>query len=88
MCYNIIIKDTRDITLAKEKEDCSVVKTIFKIIWNIIAILAVLLTLYFLFANDGSGIQLLKSLFSEGFFQGIKDFFVGIWDGFKSVVGL
>lgn len=43
------------------------VKTIFKIIWNVIAILAVLLTLYFLFANDGNGIELLKSLFSGGF---------------------
>ena len=64
------------------------VKTIFKIIWNVIAILAVLLTLYFLFANDGNGIELLKSLFSGGFWQGNKDFFVGIWDGFKHVVGL
>lgn len=64
------------------------VKTIFKIIWNVIAILAVLLTLYFLFANDRNGIELLKSLFSGGFWQGIKDFFVGIWDGFKHVVGL
>ena len=64
------------------------VKTIFKIIWNVIAILAVLLTLYFLFANDGNGIELLKSLFSGGFWQGIKDFFFGIWDGFKHVVGL
>lgn len=64
------------------------VKTIFKIIWNIIAILAVLFVLYFLFANDGNGIELLKSLFSDGFFNGIKNFFVEIWDGFKHVVGL
>lgn len=64
------------------------IKTIFKIIWTIIAIVAVLLTLYFLFANDGNGIELLKSLFSDGFWEGFKNFFVGIWDGFKHVVGL
>lgn len=64
------------------------IKTIFKILWNIIAILAVLLVLYFLFANDGNGIELLKSLFSEGFFNGMKNFFVEIWEGFKHVVGL
>lgn len=64
------------------------IKTIFKIIWTIIAILAVLLTLYFLFANDGNGIELLKSLFSDGFFEGIKNFFVEIWEGFKHCVGL
>lgn len=64
------------------------IKTIFKILWNIIAILAVLLVLYFLFANDGNGIELLKSLFSEGFFNGLKNFFVEIWEGFKHVVGL
>ena len=64
------------------------IKLIFKIIGWIISVLCVLLTLYFLFANDGNGIELLKSLFSGGFWQGIKDFFVGIWDGFKHVVGL
>lgn len=64
------------------------IKTIFKILWNIIAILAVLLVLYFLFANDGNGIELLKSLFSEGFFNGMKNFFIEIWEGFKHVVGL
>lgn len=64
------------------------VKTIFKVLWAIIAILSVILTIYFLFAYDGLGIELLKSLFSNGFFNGIKDFFVGIWEGFKHVVGL
>lgn len=64
------------------------VKLIFKIIWYIIAIVALLLTIYFLFANSGSGIEQLKDLFSDGFFNGIKDFFVGIWEGFKHVVGL
>jgi len=64
------------------------IKLLFRIIGWIISIACVLLTLYFLFANDGNGIELLKSLFSGGFWQGIKDFFVGIWDGFKHVVGL
>ena len=64
------------------------IKLIFKIIWYIIAILALLLCIYFLFANSGNGIEQLKGLFSGGFFNGIKDFFVGIWDGFKHVVGL
>ena len=64
------------------------VKLIFKIIWNIIAVLALLFTIYFLFANSGNGIEQLRSLFADGFFNGIKDFFVGIWDGFKHVCGL
>lgn len=64
------------------------IKLIFKIIWYIIGILALLFTIYFLFANNGSGIEQLKSLFSDGFFNGVKDFFVDIWDGFKHVVGL
>ena len=64
------------------------VKLIFKIIWYIIVVLAFLLLIYLLFANSGNGIELLKDLFSDGFFNGIKNFFVGIWDGFKHVVGL
>ena len=64
------------------------IKLIFKIIWLVIAILCVLFTIFFLFANNGYGIELLKSLFEDGFFGGIKNFFVGIWEGFKHVVGL
>lgn len=63
-------------------------KIIFKILGALISIVCVLLTIYFLFANNGYGIELLKSLFSDGFFNGLKDFFVGIWEGFKFVVGL
>lgn len=64
------------------------IKTIFKILWIIIAIACVLLTIYFLFSYEGSGISNLKSLFSDGVLNGIKDFFVEIWNGFKHVVGL
>ena len=62
------------------------VKLIFKILWIIISIVCVLLTLFFLFA--GNGIEILKSIFSDGFLTGIKEFFVGIWEGFKATVGL
>ena len=64
------------------------IKAIFKILWIIIAIASVLLTIYFLFSYEGSGIENLKSLFSEGFLNGLKEFFVEIWNGFKHVVGL
>lgn len=63
-------------------------KLIFKIIWLIIAILAILFTLYFLFEGQGAGIQNLKDLFSNGFWEGIKQFFVSIWNGFKFVCGI
>jgi len=62
------------------------IKLIFKILWTIIAIICVLFTIYFLFTANG--IEILKSLFSDGFWNGIKDFFVGIWEGFKHAVGL
>jgi len=62
------------------------IKLIFKILGYIISILCVLLTIYFLFAAEG--IDTLKSVFEGGFFEGIKDFFIGIWEGFKSTVGL
>ena len=64
------------------------VKLIFKIIWTIIAVFCVILTIFFLFESDGSGIESLRSVFSDGFFNGIKTFFVDIWNGFKSTVGL
>lgn len=64
------------------------VKLIFRIIGWIISITAILLVLYFLFADEGSGIAQLRELSSHGFFKGIRDFFVGMWNGFKHVVGL
>lgn len=62
------------------------VKTIFKVIGIILAVICFLFTLYFLFAANG--IEILQSLFEDGIWNGIKDFFVGIWEGFKNTVGL
>ena len=42
-------------------------------------------TIYFLFANDGYGIDMLSEISEDGFFGGIKNFFVDIWRGFKYV---
>lgn len=61
-------------------------KLILKIIAIIIAVVCLLLTLYFLFAANG--LEILESLFSDGIWNGFKDFFVGIWEGFKDTVGL
>ncbi len=47
----------------------------------IVCILIVLMTIYFLFANEAYGIDMLTELFSDGFFGGIKNFFVDIWKG-------
>lgn len=44
-------------------------------------VLMFLMTLYFLFANEAYGIDMLTELFSEGFFAGIKHFFLDIWNG-------
>ncbi len=63
-------------------------KLIGKILGIIILTLCVLFTLYFFFGNNGYGVEAMKDLFSDGVWNGIKDFFVGIWDGFKHVVGL
>lgn len=63
-------------------------KLIFKIIWYLIVILSFLLTIYFLFETNGNGIENLKHLFSGGFWEGIKQFFVNIWNGIKFVCGI
>ena len=42
-------------------------------------------SLYFLFANEGYGIDMLKQSFEDGFFAGIKNFFVDLWEGMKFV---
>ena len=44
-------------------------------------------TLYLLFANEGYGIDMLKQTFEDGFFAGIKNFFVDLWEGMKYVFG-
>ncbi len=51
----------------------------------IVCIFMLLCTIYFLFANAGYGIEVFTELFSDGFFAGIKNFFVDIWNGFKYV---
>ncbi len=47
----------------------------------LICIIIVLMTLYFLFANEAYGIDMLSELFSDGILGGIKNFFVDIWKG-------
>lgn len=47
----------------------------------IILLTLFLMTLYFLFANDAYGIDMLSGLFKDGFIGGIKNFFIGIWEG-------
>ncbi len=42
-------------------------------------------TIYFLFANDGYGIDMISEISEDGFFGGIKNFFIDIWRGFKYV---
>ena len=44
-----------------------------------------LFTIYFLFANEGYGIDMLTQLREDGFWGGIKNFFIDIWNGFKFV---
>ena len=62
------------------------IKLILKIIGIVLAIVCALLSVYFLFAANG--IEILQSLFSDGIWNGFKDFFIGIWEGFKDTVGL
>ena len=62
------------------------IKLILKIVGILLAIACALLTVYFLFAANG--IEILESLFSDGIWNGFKDFFIGIWEGFKTTVGL
>ena len=64
------------------------IKLILKIIWYIAVVFAFVLAIYFLFANNGSGINELKDLFSQGFWEGLKQFFVNIWNGIKFVCGI
>lgn len=64
------------------------IKIILKVIGGILIALAFLLAIYFLFQDQGAGIENLKDLFSNGFGEGIKQFFVSIWNGFKFVCGI
>ena len=51
----------------------------------IFIVLTTLFTIYFLFANEGYGIDMLTQIFEDGFKKKIKNFFVDIWNGFKFV---
>ncbi len=51
----------------------------------LLIIFTTLFTIYFLFANEGYGIDMLTQIFEDGFFGGIKNFFIDIWRGFKFV---
>jgi Trk-type K+ transport system membrane component len=64
------------------------VKVILKVIWYILVILSFLLCIYFLFEGQGAGIENLKDLFSNGFLEGLKEFFIQIWNGLKFVCGI
>ena len=52
---------------------------------SIFVTLTTLCTIYFLFANEGYGIDSFSQLFEDGFIPGIKNFFIDIWNGFKFV---
>jgi len=62
-----------------------VLKIIGIVFLVIFILLTTLFTIYFLFANEGYGIEMFKELFEDGFFAGIKNFFVDIWNGIKYV---
>ena len=58
-------------------------KTIFKIIWYIVAIVAIMLCLYFL-VNGGATDLGALSTENGGFFGGVKQFFINFWEGIKA----
>lgn len=60
-------------------------KVIGIIILVLYIVMTTLFTIYFLFANEGYGIDMLGGLFEDGFFNGIKNFFVDIWRGIRFV---
>lgn len=63
-----------------------VLKIIGIVLLVILIVFTTLFTIFFLFANEGYGIELLKEIFEDGFFAGIKNFFVEIWHGIKFVI--
>ena len=62
-----------------------VLKIIGIVFLVILVIFTTLFTIYFLFANEGYGIDMFTEMFADGFFNGIKNFFVDIWNGFRYV---
>ena len=47
----------------------------------LLIVLMFLLTLYCLFGNRAYGIDMLTSIFKDGFISGVKNFFIDIWKG-------
>ncbi len=62
-----------------------VLKIIGIVLLVIFIVFTTLFTFYFLFANEGYGIDMLRQTFEDGFFAGIKTFFVDMWRGLKYV---
>ena len=62
-----------------------VLKIIGIVLFVLFVITTTLFSIYFLFANEGYGIDMLNQLFEDGFFSGIKNFFIDIWHGIKYV---
>lgn len=62
-----------------------VLKVIGIILLVLFIITTTLFTIYFLFGGEGYGIEALSELNQDGFFNGIKNFFVDIWHGIKFV---
>ena len=58
-----------------------VLKIIGIILLVLFAIFTTVFTIYFFFGNEGYGIDMLKQTFGDGFFSGLKTFFVDIWNG-------
>ena len=62
-----------------------VLKIVGIVLLVLVIILTILCTIYFLFANEGYGIDIFSQLFEDGVLAGIKNFFIDIWNGFKYV---
>ncbi len=62
-----------------------VLKIIGIVLLVVFIVFTTLFTIYFLFANEGYGVDMLGQTFEDGFFSGIKTFFVDIWRGIKYV---
>ena len=60
-------------------------KIIVLVLFIIFIVLETFFTIFFLFSKQGYGIDFLGELFEDGFFAGIKGFFVEIWEGIKVV---
>ena len=62
-----------------------VMKIIGIVLFVLFVLTTTMFTIYFLFANEGYGIDMITQISEDGFFGGIKKFFIDIWNGFKYV---